>query len=54
MPVYMGGSHRTTDMSLAANKRGGEEGMKRELQEKGRWEKVKEESENRNSISAKY
>lgn len=23
MPVYMGGSHRTTDMSPAANKTGG-------------------------------
>lgn len=34
MPVYMGGSHRTTDMSQTANKRGGQEGRKGELQGK--------------------
>lgn len=43
MLVYMGGSHRTTDMSPTANKRGGEEGMKGELHGEWRREKVQGE-----------
>lgn len=38
----MGGSRRTTDMSLTTNKKGGNEGMKAKLWREWRREKVKE------------
>lgn len=51
MPIYMGGCHRTTDLSLTANTRGGHKGMKAELQ-RLRWgKKVNKERKLQHTIS---
>ena len=52
MAVYMGGSHRTTDMSPAANKREGERGNERSWMMEGESKRRREEIA-RGSIFAK-